>query len=484
MPLPPGMRPILEPPSPRWKSRLKNSLTGFVPSCLPSVPPAPLSRSTHSVRSAAAPWRRRRARNGRCSCVGINRSSSVARIWSAETVDTGFFPLDEQLGLLAGPYSPCLLEAMVRLGTRLPFDQAAEEVCLLCGVALSGETVRRWTEAAGGIEVQLEQADLERLEREAPDDPAGPALQQVSADGAMVPVVGGNWTEVRTLAIGTIIDRHGEPHAEAIRYYSRRCTADAFIRQTALPTHEQGTRTAGTVVAVSDGAGWIQELIDEHRPDAVRIIDFTHAVGYLRDAANAVFGAGSREAAVWLDTWVPALKKKEPEEVLAALKHLPTPNEEAIKAKRTALGYVKPRLERMRYADFQQQGYPIGSGIVESAGKLVVEARLKGSGMHWKDANLNPMLALRSRLCSKRWTETWAGITAAWRAAHRQKHDAAWRDRCGAKAAKRPPPESAPASPSSKRERVKTVVDGHPTPEHPWNRDTPLPKTWARPPKT
>lgn len=410
--------------------------------------------------------------------------SSVARIWSAGSVDTGFFPLDEQLGLLSCPYSPCLLEAIVRLGTRLPFDQAAEEVRLLCGVALSGETVRRWTEAAGCIEVQLEQAALERLEREAPDDPAGPALQQVSADGAMVPLVGGNWTEVRTLAIGTIIDRNGEPHAEEISYYSRRCTADAFIRQTALPTHERGTRTAGTVVAISDGAGWIQELVDEHCPDAVRIIDFTHAVGYLRDAAYAVFGAGSREAAVWLDTWAPALKKQEPEGVLAALKNLPTPTEEAITAKRTALGYLKPRLERIRYAEFQKQGYPIGSGIVESAGKLVVEARLKGSGMHWKDANLNPMLALRSRLCSRRWTETWRGITAAWRAAHRHKHDAAWRTRCADKAAKRPSSAPAPDAPPPKRERVKMVVDGHPTAEHPWNRDSLQPNSSAHLPKS
>jgi hypothetical protein len=400
-------------------------------------------------------------------------------------VDTGFFPLDEQLGLLSSPYSPCLLEAIVRLGTRLPFDQAAEEVRLLCGVALSGETVRRWTKAAGRIEVALEQAALERLEHDAPDDPAGPALQQVSADGAMVPLVGGGWTEVRTLAIGTIIERGGEPHATELSYYSRRCPADAFIRQTALPTHERGTRTAGTVVAVSDGAGWIQELVDEHCPDAVRIIDFTHAVTYLRDAAHAVFGAGSREAAVWLDTWVPTLKKQEPEEVLAALRNLPTPSEEAINAKRKALGYLKPRLERIRYADFQKQGYPIGSGIVESAGKLVVEARLKGSGMHWKDTNLNPMLALRGRLCSKRWTETWTGIYAAWRATHRRERDAAWRDRCAARAAKRPPPAAPePVGPVPKRERPKMVVDGHPTPEHPWNRDSPLPKSWASSPRT
>src|SRR4029077_18907527 len=119
--------------------------------------------------------------------------------------------------------------------------------------------------------------------------------------------------------------------------------------------------------------------------DAVRILDFPHAVGYLSQAAQAAFGAGSREAAVWLDEWAPKLKTKEPEEVLAALRMLPTPTPEAADEQRTALQYLEARAEQMRYARFQQQGYPIGSGIVESACKLVVEARLKGSGMHWTD---------------------------------------------------------------------------------------------------
>jgi hypothetical protein len=35
----------------------------------------------------------------------------------------------------------------------------------------------------------------------------------------------------------------------------------------------------------------------------------------------------------------------------------------------------------MAYAAFGEQGYPIGSGSVESANKLVVESRMKGAGM-------------------------------------------------------------------------------------------------------
>lgn len=59
----------------------------------------------------------------------------------------------------------------------------------------------------------------------------------------------------------------------------------------------------------------------------------------------------------------------------------------------------------MQYPVCLAQGWPIGSGAVESGNKVVVEARLKGAGMHWAHNNVNRMLALRNALCSDRWAE-------------------------------------------------------------------------------
>ncbi len=381
-----------------------------------------------------------------------------------------FSPLDEQLALLPTAYSPFLVEAMVRLGARLPFAQVAEEMAFLFGVSVSPDTVRRLTEQAGALQVAIEQRELERLEHEAPAEPEGPAVQQVSADGAMVPLVGGHWTEVRTIAIGTVEEQEGEAHATDLSYFSRRCSADQFIRQATLPTQERGTRRAGTVVAVSDGASWPQELIDEQCPRAVRILDFPHAVGYLSAAAQAAFGAGSREAAAWLDEWASKLKTDEPEDVLAAIRKLPTPTAEAATAKRTALGYLSRRLEQIRYAAFQEQGYPIGSGIVESAGKLVVEARLGGSGMHWSPKHLNPILALRGRLCSGQWEQIWPAIRQEWRAQVVQRQEEGRARRRLQRAAKQMPPPSPTTTSRLRPERPKTIIDGRPTDAHPWKR--------------
>jgi type II secretory pathway pseudopilin PulG len=372
------------------------------------------------------------------------------------------------LALLPTAYSPFLVEAIVRLGTRLPFAQAADEMTSLFGVSVSPDTVRRLTEEAGAVQLALEQQELARLEHDAPLEREGGAVQQMSADGAMVPVVGGSWTEVRTIAIGTIEKRNGEAHATELTYFTRRCTADAFIRQATLPTYERGTRGAGTVVAVMDGASWLQELIDEQCPDAVRILDFPHAVGYLNKAAQAAFGPGSREAAVWLDDWASKLKRDTPEEVLAAIRALPTPIPEAATVKRTVIRYLSSRMEQIRFAAFQAQGYPIGSGIVESAGKLVVEARLKGSGMHWSPTNLNPLLALRGRLCSGQWEQTWPVIYQAWRAQVVQARDARRSIRRIQRAAEEAARSVATTVSPPKRERTKTIIDGRPTDAHPW----------------
>jgi len=378
----------------------------------------------------------------------------------------GFFPLDEQLGLLACGYSPVLVEAMVRLGARLPFAVVAEEMARLFGVSVSPDTVRRLTEEAGAVQAGIEQRELERVEHDAPAEVAGPAVQQVSADGCMISLNDGRWTEVRTIAIGQITEQEdGEPTVHDISYFSRHGSADAFIRQATLPTHERGTRQADTVAAVMDGASWLQELISEQCPAAIRILDFPHAAGYLHSAADAAFGAESSEAAPWLDEWVPRFKTEEPEVTLMALRALPTPTAEAATVKGTAIRYLGSRKEQIRYAQFREQGLPIGSGMVESAGKLVVEARLKGSGMHWAARHLNPLLALRSRLCSGQWDRSWPSLQQRWRHEKRERQRQQRRARQAQRVSEMAVAET-DLPPTEPRE--KTIRDGRPTPAHPW----------------
>jgi hypothetical protein len=208
-------------------------------------------------------------------------------------VARGFFPLDEQLGLVAGQFAPRLIEGIVRLGTWMPFGQVPEMLAFFTGGSIDADTARRLTERAGAALVAVTDAAVLRLERTPPPAPPGPPVQQLSADGAMVPLVGGVWAEVKTLAIGTVErDAAGTIHTTQLSYCSRLTDAQQFARVTRGETQRRGTETAGVVCAVQDGAPWIQELVAVHRPDAVRILDFPHAVQQVSAVGQAVWGRG------------------------------------------------------------------------------------------------------------------------------------------------------------------------------------------------
>ena len=71
------------------------------------------------------------------------------------------------------------------------------------------------------------------------------------------------------------------------------------------------------------------------------------------------------------------------------------------------LPYFQQNTERMRYGTYRQKGYFIGSGAIESAGKLLSAARIKGPGMRWNVAELNLLLTLRCVFLEQSWQRYW-----------------------------------------------------------------------------
>jgi len=378
----------------------------------------------------------------------------------APPVRRGFSPLDEELELEPGGLTPNLAEDMVLLGSWMPFAAAAKLIKHFRKVVVSEATVRRATEKSGETYVEIQTAQVERLEKEMPEAAQGPDLQQLSVDGAMVPLLHKEWAEVKTLAIGTIggpVLEGGEwaVHAKEMSYFSRLSEHQSFARLATVETHRRGTERAGKVCAVVDGAEWLQKFIDLHRPDAVRILDWCHAAEYLAKAGQAALGTGTAAASEWLGVQLHQLKHGDPGQVLSSLRELIEELEatgradtEAFQTLKGSLQYLEKRQEQIRYAEFQAMGYPIGSGAVESANKLVVEARLKGSGMHWAREHVNPMVALRTMICSGRWEEAWPQITRRRREQTRK---------CAAARAGQPSSEHNPLASNA-------LVQGNPTP--------------------
>jgi hypothetical protein len=318
----------------------------------------------------------------------------------------GFSPLDEELGLIAGGLTPRLDESLQRLGAWMPFRRAAQLLADLTGALVSEATARRHTLAGGAAYEQVQSVEAERVQSELPAPPQGPERQFLSADGAFVPVVGREWTEVKTLTIGTVAEdaRSHEPQVEQLSYFSRVAEAQRFGELALGEIHRRGVETAGACCAPTDGAEWIQGLLDLHRPDAVRILDFPHAAQRVAQSAALYFGEGSAGAAEFADRHLHALKHEGPQGVLEALGALAREHPEQYMLAEN-LGYLRRREASMDYPAYRRAGWPIGSGPSESANKVVVEARLKGAGMHWAREHLNPMLALRNAVCNDRWEE-------------------------------------------------------------------------------
>ncbi len=325
-----------------------------------------------------------------------------------------FFPLDEQLGLTSGGITPRGEETLVRLASWMPFDQARELLNDLLGIQVSKATVRRATLQTGGAALAVDEQEEERLKQEVPQAAAGADKQAMSADGAMVHLVGGEWAEVKTLALGEVTrNKRGEVCTQHLSYFSRLSDAASFEEAALVETHRRGLERASSVCAVQDGAQWLQGLADYHRADAVRILDFAHAAEYINEIGQAVQAEGGRLPARWLEGVLHRLKHQGPTRVLKHLSWLavrsPSPTMQE------KLTYLQKREAHMQYPAYQAAGWPIGSGSVESANKVVVEARLKGAGMRWQDQNVNPMLVLRNAVCNRRWHETWTTARA-----HRQ----------------------------------------------------------------
>ena len=139
---------------------------------------------------------------------------------------------------------------------------------------VSKATARRMTLATGQAQLAVEEAEQQRLTHEVPPAPAGAEKQVMSGDGAMVHLVGGEWVEVKTLALGEVAcKKNGEVCTQHLSYFSRLCEAASFEEAALVETHRRGLEQATEVCAVQDGAQWLQGLVDYHRADAVRILD-------------------------------------------------------------------------------------------------------------------------------------------------------------------------------------------------------------------
>ena len=114
------------------------------------------------------------------------------------------------------------------------------------------------------------------------------------------------------------------------------------------------------------------------------VLVFWRAAEYVKGAADAAYGSDEKASTKWLEAKRHILRQdpKGVEIVIDAPRYLLRKGRGKTEI-RKALGYFRNNRRRMNYYHVAKEGYPIGSGEVEAANKMLVTHRLKRSGQRW-----------------------------------------------------------------------------------------------------
>ncbi len=348
-----------------------------------------------------------------------------------------FFPLDQKLKLREDHWSEGAAQVAARQGLSAgSFEAAAEAYTEATGGRISKSSVGRITKGFGQALGQMKVEEAERAiatsqigetpqERrvalEAPINGAG----NISSDGVMVLIRREGWKEVKIAAFSEVevlkpdckkrrkAQRRAKRAKENIvrlhthSYVAGLWDADTFAQYQYTEGLRRGLDLLDKLSSVNDGAIWIERVTRENFGQAAQVLDWGHSVQYLWKVGNALFGEGKSATAQWTKACQDDLWAGKVDRVIKTLQDLPLDQSAYSDDVKRTPAYFANNRDRMRYDVFRDQGFPVGSGTVESAAKNVVQLRLKRPGRGWSRHNAQSMLAALSELHSDRFAWAW-----------------------------------------------------------------------------
>ena len=171
------------------------------------------------------------------------------------------------------------------------------------------------------------------------------------------------------------------------------------------------------LVCVMDGALCLWILFKNVFKDIenkVLILDIIHVLEYIWIIAHVKHKEGSTDGKKYVyKSLLLILQGKISSYIMELQKEMLS--KEWKKAKRDkflkVITYLKNHKEYMKYDQYLSEGYPIGSGVVESACSHIVKDRMEISGARWGINGSDSILKLRSVAKSKDWDEYWKFFT-------------------------------------------------------------------------
>jgi hypothetical protein len=193
---------------------------------------------------------------------------------------------------------------------------------------------------------------------------------------------------------------------------------DHLMELLTMHLHRLGGARAKAVSFVSDGAPWIWNRLDwvvrragldSRRVE--RILDCCHAAHHISLALQAL-GLSEEERTAQYRTLRQQLRAGRSRDVVATLESM-AEGQPADSGVWTEIEYLHKHEAHLRYDWFGYRGRPLGSGAVESAIRRVINLRLKGNGIYWREENAEAMLVLRAAALTGRWEETMERVQVA-----------------------------------------------------------------------
>jgi hypothetical protein len=226
-------------------------------------------------------------------------------------------------------------------------------------------------------------------------------------DGGMVNIRDEGWKEMK---VGTVFDidlrleRHPQtrdlvqrPHGINMAYTAVLGSADAFAPALWALAWRHSIPTAADSSVTADGAEWIWRLAADLFPDSVQIVDWYHACQHLAEAARALHPDDDAAAQRWFRRRCANLYKGEVHKITRSLDAADLTQQSR---------YFHTHRRRMQYHTCLEEGYPIGSGTVESGVKQF-KGRLTGPGMRWSRRSAEEMLVIRGAIMGQSFDALW-----------------------------------------------------------------------------
>lgn len=345
-------------------------------------------------------------------------------------------PFDQSLGLV--PYQKTG-EGLKRLGVllcvMLPYEMAAYLLGQWSGIQVSDTTLWNWVQHLG-------RQAMDQMDEQLKDTENGGAVEAdtleahlhslclaISADGVMAPFrpqpkTPAGKTVYKEVKIGLFARLHTYINTKGkrvTRLLHRRVVAHVgdigrFSALMSLEAQRQSIQTASRSVWICDGGKGFWGLFRRQfaRRGTVAILDFYHAAGHLWKGAKAVFDGRTKLAQSLFEQWRHQLRHGEHYRVLRQLTQLINTDElfseQEMKALIKVQSYFQSHVEHIHYHRFHQQELPLGSGMIESACKWLIQQRFKGTGMRWSDEGFVHLLQLRVLWVNRRFDDLFPAV--------------------------------------------------------------------------